>query len=867
MKSFFFLLPILFLAACTAIDGRHDGSRSSSWVSSDPLSIPLSLRQAQFEKGNLVQNASFEQGDLSPDGLEGQSSPKDWEIIGNNVSWLQQTLETDDSTETNSGLRSIKVSRSTVSEMAVEEGVISDFIPVIPGNYDFTYHIRLKNITNHRSRLGVRLHDAIAIRIFYFDENQQPVDSGYLNPIGNGPIDNGDKSFSFSNYWRIDDFPWGKVRGRTYNYPYSEGDIPDSARYVRLFFGLKGKGTLWLDDVYYAYSKWNFTALERFFPYFGRQLTPAERVIPTPKYFSSVGDHFYFKDNSPKSQLPVILLPDTPAPAERTAARLLQNTINAMLNRLLPVDREGDLVSIAPRKDIALNGRGDPRLILSIGDSRFYQRVKPQLPLADLSGKPQAYLIKGVRIRNTLVVFLLGETPLGTYYASTTAAQLFAHDSFVYHNATVLDFPDFSERPYVFKNWTQRNQIHKDLGAVERMSFLKLNKVYFGYNRKKKTWYAPDALCREGLTEAGRVFKNLGVMNLALMVNPYSHFPMEASIEDLKGRDRHLWTHADPESFVKLEEVLSIGLQAGADTVMLLSDDFVPHSGTNRQDYSLYTEEDQRRFVNLQNAQAHIINRLKQWLDGNFPGTRLVFCPPWYSNEHVDRSNGKAEWYFRDLMFQIPGDVAVIWTGPTIRSLSIDEADLYRYRSLIGRWPMLWDNTLYARNIENTRYGGYAAHYPGKVRMCNLFEPYDTIKPKRFHNYTDGRKMYINGNAHSEVYKIKYATVADYAWNTAAYNPELSLWKILCRSYGLECAQELIRFSDTYYHLYGMLMLMEKKGPDLSSIEDGETVLSELDARLLEVSRLLSDQHILVKELTRFRDKQKARLAKISRVE
>jgi len=62
-------------------------------------------------------------------------------------------------------------------------------------------------------------------------------------------------------------------------------------------------------------------------------------------------------------------------------------------------------------------------------------------------------------------------------------------------------------------------------------------------------------------------------------------------------------------------------------------------------------------------------------------------------------------------------------------------------------------------------------------------------------------------------------------------------------------------------------MLMEKKGPDLSSIEDGETVLSELDARLLEVSRLLSDQHILVKELTRFRDKQKARLAKISRVE
>jgi hypothetical protein len=92
---------------------------------------------------------------------------------------------------------------------------------------------------------------------------------------------------------------------------------------------------------------------------------------------------------------------------------------------------------------------------------------------------------------------------------------------------------------------------------------------------------------------------------------------------------------------------------------------------------------------------------------------------------------------------------------------------------------MLWDNTLYARNIESKRYGGYTTYYPGKVRMCNLFEPYETMSPEGFHNYNHSRKLYVNGHAYSETYKIKYATVADYSWNTAAYHPERSLWNIL----------------------------------------------------------------------------------------
>jgi hypothetical protein len=75
-----------------------------------------------------------------------------------------------------------------------------------------------------------------------------------MNPVSGSLIDTSDKSYSFANYWSVDEFPWGTVRARTYNYPFSEGDLPDRTRYVRLFFGLKGAGTLWLDSVVFRYS-------------------------------------------------------------------------------------------------------------------------------------------------------------------------------------------------------------------------------------------------------------------------------------------------------------------------------------------------------------------------------------------------------------------------------------------------------------------------------------------------------------------------------------------------------------------------------------------------------------------------------------
>jgi hypothetical protein len=355
-------------------------------------------------------------------------------------------------------------------------------------------------------------------------------------------------------------------------------------------------------------------------------------------------------------------------------------------------------------------------------------------------------------------------------------------------------------------------------------------------------------------------------MNLAVMANPYSHFEFFPSAESLSDEDRYLWTHSNPQSLALLQNFFKVGLDAGANTIMYLADDFVPHIGKNSQNYSLYTIEDKNRFGTLANAQAHIINRLKEWIDRDYPGARLEFCPPWYASDFINRSDGAAQKYFKELVAQIPHDVPIVWTGPAVRSLSIDMADIRRYRSLIGRWPMVWDNTLYARSAASRTYGGYTAHYPGKVRMCNLLEPFDTYRPEGFHRYSSNGQIYTNGNAYRDTYKVKYATVADYQWNTSAYNPELSLWKVLSRTYGTACARQLLVFNDAYFGLYQICLRLQAEDSREAHIQQGNAFLKAMAGNLKQIDEASCAGQELLQELESLRDRQKRRFEKLTRL-
>jgi hypothetical protein len=51
---------------------------------------------------------------------------------------------------------------------------------------------------------------------------------------------------------------------------------------------------MWIDNVVYRYSKWNFSTLERMQAVSDRRLSPADRIIPTPKSLKPLNDVVYF---------------------------------------------------------------------------------------------------------------------------------------------------------------------------------------------------------------------------------------------------------------------------------------------------------------------------------------------------------------------------------------------------------------------------------------------------------------------------------------------------------------------------------------------------------------------------------------------
>ncbi len=850
------------LHAAMAFAAPPETADSSAWSSSTPLTIPHALRLEHFRKGNLAPNPSFENqtgAKRTQTSRKGAFAVQGWSRVGEHVQWVDADQDPFTPEEVDSGRHAIKIVRDRAHETDAAEGVLSDFIPVIPGNYDFTYAVRLKDVSGNRPRLGSRLDDAVFVKVLFYDSGKKPLDPKVMNPVFNRLLDNSNKSFTFSTYWRIDEFPWARVTARSYNYPFSEGDLPDRTRYVRLFLGLKGRGAMWLDAVDFRFSKWNFSALERMAPFFDKPLEKEISLIPTPRRIRMREPVVYGDSGVAAPPAPVIVLPETPAPAEMFAARLLQEKLDAVIARTAA---EASGAAVRTR---VVTGRFDPdeaagsRLIFSIGHTVLLREPAPEPPLTPPPAHGEGYIIESRSRGPCTVVFLLGTGATGTFNAAATAVQLLEDTRCVFQDAAVYDYPDFTGRAYVFPSWSDASELRDHLNQLKNMAAYKLNKVYAGLHGHTPRWYAPNDAFREGIAALGRACRESGVMQLAMMVNPYAHFEFMPPAESLSDESRYTWTHSDPKSLEMLKSVFSIGLDAGAGTIMLLSDDFVPHEGKNRMNYSLFTAEDKSRFVNLQNAQAYVINNLRNWLNEGYPGVRLEFCPPWYNNEFIDRSEGRAEVYFKELAAQIPEEIAIVWTGPTVRSLTVDMADLQRYSALIGRRPMIWDNTLYARNLETKVYGGYTTHYPGKVRMCNLFEPFDGPRPATFHALNDGGHMYTNGEAGTEIFRIKYATVADYEWNSPAYSPELSLWKALVRHYGAACAKQLLLFNDAYYGLYDACMRMEKDGAAGKTALSGKRFLKDLESHLSAVVDALSDSHPLVRELGQFRDRQRSR--------
>ena len=434
-RSVYFIMCVIIAMACLYGCGKRPNTAAtlhSNWVSSNPLTVPYRVRIQKKNAGNLLANANFEQGRFFYfDSLAQVTFDiNGWKKVGTKVFWVdtkQKNLF--DSTEVSSGNHSIKIHRSIANETEdTGEGVISDYIKVIPGNYQLSLDIKLKNVHSHKARLGTKIYNSIDVRIIYYDKNKLEINSNIYSPHYQTNINTSFKGYPFSNFWSIDSMNWTRVFCKTANYPFPEGNIPDETRFVKIFIGFKGEGTMWVDNIDFRYTNYNFTVLELTTPYMDKTFSDLELLLPTPQKIEKLNT-VHISDSS--SITIVASRPFMPF-ADSLAIKLSKicPTAVALANHL-------------PKKD-------HNSVVISLGQTEVLKDYRKNSNITWINNqKKWVYQIQSIP-SGTPTIFLLSKSPESMYYGYMRLTQLIDINQKLIHLANIEDWPSFQSRGFMF---------------------------------------------------------------------------------------------------------------------------------------------------------------------------------------------------------------------------------------------------------------------------------------------------------------------------------------------------------------------------------------------------------------------------------
>jgi hypothetical protein len=437
---------LIFMSGC-----RHSDEETQDiekWTSTDPLAVNYRARHNKYIAGNLLTNPSFEQGRIKRNLSEAkQIKIEGWEIIGKDVKWinLSDSAENDNNSLTHSGQRSICIQRTQADETeSIGQGVLSDYIKVIPGNYRLTLYLNLKNIKNPKSRLGTKIYDAVDIRVLFYDRNKLQIDGEQYSAYYNQRINCSFKGVSFSNFDQIDSTGWLHINGYSHVFPFADGDVPDETKFVKIFIGLKGTGILWADDINFSYTNQNLTTFERLSKFFDSTYAKAKLIIPHPKKVQILESKIYYRKNQPQ-KLPYILLQPAANQKSFYLAKSLENKIIEVLVTVGGLNKKDipALIKISENEIPA-----DHSIIFSIGETDLFKKYDNNIPLWKIEGREQGYLIYSVHTLSD-VIFIYGNSDEADYYAIQSVLQLFDNKRLLFHNANIIDYPDETTRSFL----------------------------------------------------------------------------------------------------------------------------------------------------------------------------------------------------------------------------------------------------------------------------------------------------------------------------------------------------------------------------------------------------------------------------------
>ena len=248
---------------------------------------------------------------------------------------------------------------------------------------------------------------------------------------------------------------------------------------------------MWVDSVTFKYTDHNFSVAERMLKYTDTTFCMLEALIPTPKKITKMESVVFFKPDLKPEQLPLILIPTNADVLVMSAARLIQQTLQKSIEGFLNSGQKSPVIRI-------VNGCSEQqlqasKLIISLGKTAMYKKYQEVLPQLEITNHPQGYFIYTHSDFSNLVM-LGANNSQGLFYAALTAVQMIDKKAAVFHNARVVDYPDFQKRYYAMNNLANITEAaQQGKFAMELISY-KLNGAFSTSSEAEQNAFANDFL-------------------------------------------------------------------------------------------------------------------------------------------------------------------------------------------------------------------------------------------------------------------------------------------------------------------------------------------------------------------------------------
>ena len=791
-RCFLFMMMLALLWTSCAKEDKATINKAA-WSSRDPLNIPLNRRMSELEAGNMVLNPSFERGRFFNDQFNTFELPG-WTEIGNATVWVDTRKEGHHASEVNSGNHAIKISRE-VSDEVVQQGagMLSDFIKVIPGNYRLHYSLRVKGLSPYAGRLGSRLQDALNVRIYYYDKNKIRIGGAAKDPVNGIRFDNEFKALPFSGYWKIDSLGWMRTRGISHKFPFADGDLPENPRYIRIFIGLKGTGTVWVDDVDFSYAPYNFSLYERLKHWQDSTFSPYDLLVPQPKDIQPRDGWPLFRSHPEEAHPVVVIAPDA-GPVIRESADMLRRSLAGLSEKYRR--RNISIAEVDEAENIP-----DASVVFSLGDNALTRKYRHRLPYKRLNSRPQGYFIHAPEPEKTIVV-VAGNEPVGSYYGVTTLVQLLDAENLRYHHASIVDYPDMKRRGVY---WQAGNSHSENITFLARQRF---NRILIKAREHHR------GSLRRHISQLGDASLQGELFGPGVSLQP--RWPESMDPDDRSGA-------------VATEEAVYRMVDYARDhhfKNVVLRMDQIKGEGKDSCLPEIKENVGYNHYRNLLDVHSGLVRNISEKTGGDL---EIAYMPFWHNNRCIIQSHGRGELFLKEFFRKVPPDVDLLWSGPVEHPLLIDPAETAYIRKLTGKNPVFFSQQLHPFSRQT-----FLNAYPGKARMSSLFGHFVVQLPDDL-TAPQAAGMYGSLAPAGALDRIRAKTLSSGMWNAGRYNPDRTLIKVLVSQYGHSAAMDLLRLNEAYFGLremFGKIRSKETKAKFVRSAENFKNQVDELISRL-----------------------------------